>query len=78
MKRDHGYKLLSAAVRQVTGAGETTTRSKPSSGELDPISAELEYKQHQPSYWVSSQNALWETYNLWLHDSSCAQVTDSK
>lgn len=49
IKCGHGYKLLSAVVKEVTGAGETTVQPKPSSGELDPISAELEYQQHRPT-----------------------------
>ena len=39
IKRGRGYKLLLAVAKEVTGAGETTVQPKPSSGELDPISA---------------------------------------
>lgn len=45
-------------MKQVTGAGETTVQPKPSSRELDPISAELEYQQHQLS--VFRVKVLWE------------------
>lgn len=48
-----GCKLLWAVMKQVTGTGKTTVEPKPSSRELDPIRAELEYQQHQPSL-------LWE------------------
>lgn len=60
IKCGQGYKLLSAVMKQVTGAGETTVQPKPSSRELDPISAELEYQQRQPKQIVFGVKVLGE------------------